>query len=55
MQKNQQEHNKHLFLLFLYCYGTPLNYDDWKEIDVQVKIYISTLRKEVEKKLSEKL
>ena len=34
-------------------YGEKIMYDDWKAIEVQIKIYISTLKKEVEKKLSE--
>ncbi len=32
-------------------YGDHISYDDWKEVELQIKLYISTLRKEVEKKL----
>ena len=32
-------------------YGTIITYKDWKEIDVQVKLYINTIRKAVELKL----
>jgi hypothetical protein len=31
--------------------GTSVSEKDWRSIDVQLKLYISTLRKEVEKKL----
>lgn len=32
-------------------YGQPVNKKDWKEIEVQMKLYINTLKKEIEKKL----
>ena len=35
-------------------YGEHVTYNDWKSIEVQIKLYISTLKKEVEKKLQQK-
>lgn len=35
----------------IHYYGKPVDFDDWKEIELKIKIYISTLRKTVEKKL----
>jgi len=32
-------------------YGTPVTYDDWKEIELQINNYIHLLIKEIEKKL----
>ena len=34
-------------------YGERVSYEDWKSIEVQMKIYISTLRKEITKRLEE--
>lgn len=34
-------------------YGIIINYKDWKEIDVQLKIYINTLRKAIDEKLKD--
>lgn len=34
-------------------YGTPANYNDWKEIEMQMNLYINTLKKELEKKLKD--
>ncbi len=33
-------------------YGERVTYDDWKSVDVQTKLYISTLKKEIEKRLA---
>ncbi len=33
-------------------YGKPATYDDWKSIEVQINLYIETLRKKVEDRLS---
>ncbi len=32
-------------------YGEKVTYEDWKTAEVQIKLYISTLKKEIEKKL----
>ena len=32
-------------------YGVPISYEDWKEIETQITIYISVLKKEIEKRL----
>lgn len=32
-------------------YGTPVNYKDWKEIELQITLYINTIKKAVEAKL----
>lgn len=32
-------------------YGTPVNYDDWKEIELQFNLYIQKLKLEINKKL----
>ena len=32
-------------------YGTPVSYEEWKKIEVQINLYISTLKKVVEGKL----
>ncbi len=32
-------------------YGTPVNYKDWKEIELQITLYINTIKKAIEKKL----
>ncbi|MEK6962800.1 MAG: hypothetical protein AABX70_00115 [Nanoarchaeota archaeon] len=32
-------------------YGTPIAYEDWKAIELQVQLYIKTLREAIEKKL----
>ena len=32
-------------------YGERISYEDWKSVEVQVKLYISTLKKEIEKLL----
>ena len=33
-------------------YGEPVIQQDWKEIELQMNLYISTIKKEIEKKLS---
>lgn len=33
-------------------YGEHITYDYWKAIELQIKLYVSTLKKEIEKKLS---
>ena len=38
----------------IHYYGEPAKYTDWKEIELQVKLYISVLRKTIEKKLAER-
>jgi len=37
----------------IHYYGHPVNQGDWKEVELQFKVYISTLRKEIEKKLKD--
>ena len=32
-------------------YGSPATYEDWKEIEVQIQVYIITLKKYINKKL----
>ena len=32
-------------------YGEHVTYDDWKTVELQIKLYVSTLKQEVEKKL----
>lgn len=32
-------------------YGQPVDHEDWKAIEVQIQLYISTLKKEIGKKL----
>lgn len=32
-------------------YGEKITYDDWKNAELQIKLYISTLKKEINKKL----
>lgn len=34
-------------------YGEQITYADWKSIELQMKLYISTLKKEIEKRISE--
>lgn len=34
-------------------YGQPVSKDDWKSVEIPFKIYISTLKKEIERKLNE--
>ena len=34
-------------------YGKPVKYEDWKEIELQMNLYINLLRKEIEKKLKD--
>jgi len=34
-------------------YGQPVSYQDWKEIEVQISLYIQTLKKEIERKLAD--
>lgn len=36
-----------------YYYGDQITYKDWKSAEVQMNLYISTLKKEIEKKLKE--
>lgn len=36
-------------------YGKPVNYEDWKEIEIQINLYIKTLKSEIEKKIKEAL
>ena len=33
-------------------YGTPVDYKDWKEVELQFTLYVNTLKKEITKKLS---
>lgn len=33
-------------------YGTPVKYEDWKEVNLQFTIYINKLKEEIKKKLS---
>ncbi len=35
----------------VHYHGTPVSYDDWKKKEVQISLYISTLKKLVEEKL----
>ncbi len=32
-------------------YGTPVNFDDWKEVDIQFKFYIKKLKSVIKEKL----
>jgi hypothetical protein len=32
-------------------YGEKINYEDWKAAELQIKLYISTLKKEIDKRL----
>ena len=32
-------------------YGTPVNFDDWKEVELQFSLYIKRLKEEINKKL----
>jgi hypothetical protein len=34
-------------------YGEQINYDDWREAETQLKLYISTIKKEIDKRLRE--
>ena len=34
-------------------YGVPINYNDWKEVEIQFKLYIRKLKEEINKKLKE--
>lgn len=34
-------------------YGTPVNHKDWKEIELQINIYINTLKKAIEPKIKQ--
>lgn len=34
-------------------YGAPVAYQDWKEIEIQINLYIETIKKEIKKKLEE--
>lgn len=34
-------------------YGVPINYNDWKEVEIQFRLYIKKLREEINKKLKE--
>jgi hypothetical protein len=34
-------------------YGTPIKYDDWKEVELQFEIYIHKLKEEIQRKLRE--
>jgi hypothetical protein len=33
-------------------YGTPVNFDDWKEVELQFSLYIKKLKEEIKKKIS---
>ncbi|MBI5393407.1 hypothetical protein HZA96_06050 [Candidatus Woesearchaeota archaeon] len=35
-------------------YGTPIRYEDWKEVELQFNIYINVLKKEISKNIKEK-
>ena len=32
-------------------YGSPVNFDDWKEVELQFSLYIKRLKEEINKKL----
>ncbi len=32
-------------------YGTPVRYDDWKEVELQFNLYLNRLKQEIEKKI----
>jgi len=34
-------------------YGTPVSYEDWKEAEIPVKLYINKLKEELKKKIDE--
>ena len=34
-------------------YGVPVNYSDWKETEIQFKLYIKKLKEEINKMLKE--
>lgn len=34
-------------------YGKPIEYQDWKEIELQIQLYIRSLKKEIELKISQ--
>ena len=34
-------------------YGIPINYNDWKEVEVYLRLYIKKLKKEIKKRLKE--
>ena len=38
----------------IHYYGNPITEQDWKSIDLQLNLYISTLKKELEHKLKER-
>ena len=35
-------------------YGTPVHFDDWKEVELQFNLYIKTLKEEIKKKIKHK-
>ena len=34
-------------------YGTSINYKDWKQVEIQFRLYIKKLKEEINKKLNE--
>lgn len=36
----------------IHYYGTPVHYNDWKDVELQYTLYITTLRQEILKRLS---
>ena len=32
-------------------YGTPVNFDDWKEVELQFNLYVKRLKEEIKKKI----
>lgn len=34
-------------------YGTPVTYEDWKEVELQLNLYIKKLKEEIKKKVAE--
>jgi hypothetical protein len=32
-------------------YGNPVGYSDWKEVELQMGLYITTLKKEIRKRI----
>jgi len=35
------------------CYGTPITYEDWKEVKVQFSIYIKKIKEEIKQRIKE--
>lgn len=32
-------------------YGSPINYQDWKEVEIQFKLYLNKIKEEIKKKI----